>query len=87
MDSIQESAATAAKLLDVKGVANVLGCSPRQVYRLSEARRMPPPIRVGRLVRWSRGSLEAWIASGCPSCACRRRSRQKSRSGAVGGKK
>ena len=55
----------AAALLDVRAVAALLGCSPRHVYRLSDAGKMPAPMRLGALVRWSRTSLDAWLASGC----------------------
>jgi excisionase family DNA binding protein len=58
---------TPAALLDVQGVAAMLGCSPRHVYRLADAGRMPRPVRIGRLVRWCRAALELWVADGCPS--------------------
>lgn len=56
-----------AELLDVATVAKFCGCSARTVRRLSDAGRMPPPIRLGSLVRWRRAELEAWIDAGCPS--------------------
>jgi excisionase family DNA binding protein len=52
-------------LLDVRGVAALLGCSPRHIYRLADAGRMPAPVRIGALVRWPRAAVEAWIAGGC----------------------
>lgn len=54
------------QLLDVRAVAALLGCSPRHVYRLADAGKMPAPVRLGALVRWSRQAIEAWIADGCP---------------------
>ncbi len=60
--------ASAAKLLDVRAVAALLGCSPRHVYRLSDAGKMPSPLKLGALIRWNRAAVEAWIADGCPSC-------------------
>ena len=60
-----DPAPSAAQLLDVRAVAQLLACSPRHVYRLADAGRMPPPVRIGHLVRWSRGRLEAWIEGGC----------------------
>lgn len=54
-----------AALLDVRGVALLLGCSPRHVYRLADGSKMPPPVRLGSLVRWSRASLDDWLAGGC----------------------
>jgi excisionase family DNA binding protein len=55
-------------LLDVRQVAAVLGCSPRHVYRLADAGKMPKPVRLGALVRWSKATIEKWIADGCPHC-------------------
>ncbi len=53
------------ELLNVEAVAAMLNCSPRHVYRLSDAGRMPAPVKLGSLCRWSKASLEAWIANGC----------------------
>lgn len=55
-----------AELLDVKAVAALLGgCSPRHVFRLADAGRMPRPVRLGALVRWQRAALTAWLQGGC----------------------
>jgi len=53
-------------LLDVREVAAMLRCSPRTVRRLSDAGAMPPPVRLGGLVRWPRQVVTQWIADGCP---------------------
>ena len=53
-------------MLTVTGVAKMLACSPRSIYRLADAGRIPPPVRIGGLVRWPRAALEKWIAEGCP---------------------
>jgi excisionase family DNA binding protein len=63
----------AAALLDVRAVAVLLGCSPRHVYRLSDAGRMPLPVRIGALVRWRRQSIDEWIAGGCKPIAPKER--------------
>jgi len=57
-----------AALLDVRGVAELLDCSPRHVRRLAEAGRMPGAVRLGALLRWRRDALLDWITAGCPSC-------------------
>jgi excisionase family DNA binding protein len=57
----------ASVLLDVRAVAALLDCSPRHVYRLADAGRMPAPVRIGALVRWRRAEVEKWISDGCPS--------------------
>ena len=56
-------------LLGVGEVAALLGCSTRHVRRLSDSSRMPPPLKLGSLVRWERSVLEEWIGEGCPRCA------------------
>ncbi len=57
--------AVSAELLDVRAVAVLLNCSPRHVYRLADAGRMPPPIRLSTLVRWRRAEVMRWIDDGC----------------------
>lgn len=59
-------------MLDVNDVAEALSCSPRTVYRLADSGRIPAPVRLGGLVRWSRQALAEWIADGCPSCKTKR---------------
>ena len=54
-----------AELLDVQAVAALLHCSPRHVYRLADAGRMPRPMKLGALVRWRRSELQVWIDGGC----------------------
>jgi excisionase family DNA binding protein len=61
-----EWANSAAALLDVRQVAMLLHCSPRHVYRLADAGRMPRPRRLASLVRWSRAEVEQWVDAGCP---------------------
>lgn len=62
---IVPDAVRASAMLDVQAVAAMLDCSPRHVYRLSDGGLMPPPVRLGALVRWSRAVIEAWISGGC----------------------
>ena len=61
-------AAATPQLLDVQAVADMLGCSPRHVYRLADAGRMPMSVHLGALVRWDFAALCDWIAQGCPRC-------------------
>ena len=56
-----------SELLDVGTVAKLLDCSRRHVYRLSDAGRMPRPLKLGALVRWRRVELMSWLADGCPA--------------------
>ena len=54
-------------LLDVGAVAALLSCSTRHVYRLSDAGRMPAPMKLGALSRWNRRAILDWLDAGCPS--------------------
>jgi excisionase family DNA binding protein len=57
-----------AAMLDVEGFAGLLRVSTRHVRRLVDAGKCPPPVRLGRVCRWPRPAVEAWIADGCPNC-------------------
>ena len=59
---------TGRRLGNVEAVAAKCDCSPRHIYRLADAGRMPAPIRLGSLVRWDLNEIDRWIAAGCPSC-------------------
>jgi predicted DNA-binding transcriptional regulator AlpA len=54
-------------MVDVQWVAEALRCSARHVHRLRDAGLLPPPVRLGALIRWSRTVLEKWIHDGCPA--------------------
>ena len=68
MSTVVRQAESPATLIDVKEVAEKLGCSTRHVYRLADSGRMPTPVKLGVLVRWVLPELDAWIADGCPRC-------------------
>lgn len=63
--TVEKAEESAVKLLDVQGVAALLNCSVRHVYRLADGGRMPAPLKLGALVRWNKAALEEWIADGC----------------------
>ena len=48
--------------MTVRDVADALGVSERSVWRWSAGSVLPPPVRVGRSVRWSRKTIEQWLA-------------------------
>ena len=56
------------KLLDAKDLASELKLSRSSVYRrLSTGFPLPPPIRIGRLVRWRPEDVATWIAENLDS--------------------
>lgn len=55
-----------SQLISVDVLASMIDLSPRTVWRMVSARTVPPPIRLGKSVRWRKSDIETWIAGGCP---------------------
>lgn len=53
-------------LVDYRQVAKLLKVSERTLWKMQHCGEMPPPIRIGRSVRWSLEALRRWIEAGCP---------------------
>ena len=53
-------------LISASVVAAKLAISARHLRRLSDAGRVPRPVRIGRAVRWRSAEIRAWISAGCP---------------------
>jgi excisionase family DNA binding protein len=56
----------APALYTVDDIAQLLQCSTRNVWKLSDAGMLPGMTRIGRLVRWRAKDINDWIAAGCP---------------------
>jgi predicted DNA-binding transcriptional regulator AlpA len=54
-------------VLNVSGVAKLLCCSPRHVYKLCDEGRMPRPLKLGGINRWHRPIIEKWLSDGAPA--------------------
>ena len=54
------ASALATPLIDIHGVADVLGVTPRHIQRLVAERRIPY-LKVGRFVRFDRAELSVWL--------------------------
>lgn len=53
--------------LDATGAARLIGISRSTFWKLHGMGQTPAPLRLtGRVVRWRRNELTAWIAAGCP---------------------
>ena len=52
-------------MLTIRDIARILNCSGRSIYRLVDAGRIPPPVKLGGMNRWPQQAFEAWIAQGC----------------------
>ncbi len=56
-------------VLDAQGVGRVLGVGRSKVYELDARDELPSPIQVGRVRRWVRAEIEAWLLHGAPKRA------------------
>ena len=62
-----------AQLLDVTGVAALLSCSVRHVWRMADGGHFPRPIGIGmKLKRWQRSTVEQWLAEQTKPSTARR---------------
>ncbi len=61
------SAPAAPEFLDQKGLAALLACSPRTVRRMELDGELPASTLVGRLRRWRRADIDAWLERGNPA--------------------
>ena len=62
-----DAGATATNaLLSIVDVSELLNVSQRHIRRLTDAGRMPAPVRLGALLRWP-------ARTGCPDCRSLRR--------------
>ena len=57
---------TQDKLLSAEAVGTMLSLSRRQIFRLNSCGKIPKPIRIGGVVRWSEKSISEWLAAGAP---------------------
>jgi excisionase family DNA binding protein len=51
----------AERLVSINEFASRLGFSRRQIYRLQHRQEIPPPVKIGRVVRWPESEIAAFI--------------------------
>jgi predicted DNA-binding transcriptional regulator AlpA len=51
----------AEKLFSVKDVAEMVGVSVRQIWRLVAGNKFPQPVHVGHSARWLRSDVETYL--------------------------
>jgi excisionase family DNA binding protein len=57
---------TIQQLLTAETIAEMLGISKRQVWRMASGGQLPRRVKLGRLTRWRRDDVQRWIDAGCP---------------------
>ena len=55
------------RLLTIQEMAAIMNCSVASVYTMKAYGRVPPPLRIGRLVRWDPREVQQWLDNRCPS--------------------
>jgi predicted DNA-binding transcriptional regulator AlpA len=56
------------ELLKVGDVARLSNASTRTICRWRDMGYLPPAIKIGGSIRWTRASILDWIANGCKPC-------------------
>ena len=54
--------AIAHQLVSKSDVSQRLGVSERTLEKLVRARKFPPPLRLGKQVRWAETAVNTWLA-------------------------
>ena len=53
-------------VLDAQGVGRYLSIGRSKVYELHARDELPEPVQVGRVRRWVKAEIEAWLLHGAP---------------------
>ncbi len=69
MATTAESGASTKLLLSADELAEVLDIGVRTLWRMDACGKLPRPVSIGRLRKWRRREIEAWVEAGCPDRA------------------
>ena len=58
--------AVAEEIMTRDQVAAFLGTSPRNITTRVALGEMPAGLKIGKLRRWPKSAILAWVAAGCP---------------------
>ncbi len=53
-------------VIGVEEFAQLMGVTPRTIWRWDSTGKVPEPVRVGGAVRWRLADIMKWIDAGCP---------------------
>jgi predicted DNA-binding transcriptional regulator AlpA len=70
MTAIAEHPSTVSSetlLIDADEVARRVDVSPRTVWRLNSAGKLPKPVAVGGSRKWRADEIRRWVEAGCPA--------------------
>ena len=54
-------------LINAKELAEMLSVSPRHIWRMKAAGKLPRAIEIGHCVRWKLLDISNWLAMDCPA--------------------
>ena len=66
LQAAQRKSSEDTMLINSREAAKRLKVSQRTLWGMHNSGKMPPPIRIGRMVRWSVEVLKKWTEAGCP---------------------
>ena len=53
-------------VIGVEEFAQLMGVTPRTIWRWDSTGKVPEPVRPGGAVRWRLADIKKWIDAGCP---------------------
>ena len=53
-------------LLKAADLGRLLGCGRSTIWAHHSSGQIPRPVRIGRITRWRRAEIEAWLDAGAP---------------------
>ena len=56
----------AGLLVSTKEMVKLLNVSPRTLWRITNIKAIPQPVRIGTLMRWRLDEILAWLEADCP---------------------
>lgn len=62
-----EAPASNSLLLTAADLAREFRCNVQTIRRHAKSGFLPPPVKLGRQVRWRRADIVDWIGAGCPN--------------------
>jgi len=55
-----------SQLITTEELAQMLSVSERTIYRWRAEGKIPPALKIGGVLRWSRDAIVEWLADGAP---------------------
>lgn len=73
MPDEQDEEGRSPKIYTVRDVARILKFDRDKIYGMNKRGELPPPLPLGRSLRWNGWQFDRWVEDGCPMPRKRRK--------------